>query len=68
MIGDEIEVSEIIEGLTAVMLAPVVLPLAAGINQPLAKKTVKEATAFSQRCKEAVAEAKERFEDVLAEA
>lgn len=65
---DEIEVSEIIEGLTAVMLAPVVLPLAAGINQPLAKKTVKEAIAFSQRCKEAVAEARERFEDVLAEA
>ena len=37
---DEIEVSEIIEGRTTVMLAPVVLPLAAGINQPLAKKTV----------------------------
>ncbi len=65
---DEIEVSEIIEGLTAVMLAPVVLPLAVGINQPLAKKTVKEAIAFSQRCKEAVADAKERFEDVFAEA
>ncbi|NJN11102.1 MAG: DUF5132 domain-containing protein [Richelia sp. RM1_1_1] len=65
---DEIEVSEILEGLTAVMVAPLVLPLAAGINQPLAKKTVKEAIAFSQRCKEAVADAKERFEDVLAEA
>ena len=72
---DEIEVSEIIEGVTAVMLAPIVLPLAAGINQPTAKKTIKEAItklaegiAFSQRCKEAVAEARERFEDVLAEA
>ena len=68
LILQKIEVSEIIEGLTAVILAPVVLPLAAGINQPLAKKTVKEAIAFSQRCKEAVAEARERFEDVLAEA
>ncbi|MGV2827982.1 DUF5132 domain-containing protein [Myxosarcina sp. GI1(2024)] len=65
---DEIEVSEIIEGVTAVMLAPIVLPLAAGINQPTAKKTIKDAIAFSQRCKEAVAEARERFEDVLAEA
>lgn len=64
----EIEVSEIIEGLTAVMVAPVVLPIAVGINQPLAKKTIKEAIAFSQRCKEAVADARERFEDVLAEA
>lgn len=65
---ENIEVSEIVEGLTAVILAPVVLPLAAGIDRPLAKKTLKEAIAFSQRCKQAVAEARERFEDVLAEA
>ncbi len=65
---DEIEVSDIIEGLTAVMLAPVVLPIAAGMNQPLAKKTIKEAIAFSQRCKEALSDARERFEDILAEA
>lgn len=65
---EEIEVQQIIEGLTAVMLAPVVLPLVAGIDRPLAKKTIKEAIAFSQRCKEAVADAKERFEDIVAEA
>lgn len=65
---DEIEILEITEGLTSMILAPIILPVAAALNQPLAKKTVKEAITFSQRCKEALAEAKERIEDVLAEA
>jgi hypothetical protein len=65
---NEIEISEIIEGVTAIMVAPILLPMAAAMNQPLAKKTIKEAIAFSQRCQEAVADAKERIEDILAEA
>jgi hypothetical protein len=64
----ELNSSDLIEGITAVLLAPVVLPIAAGMNQPMAKKTIKDAIAFSQRCKEAVAQAGERFEDLLAEA
>lgn len=60
--------SELMEGIVAVLMAPMVLPIAAGMNQPMAKRTIKDAIAFSQRCKEAVARAGERFEDLLAEA
>jgi hypothetical protein len=65
---EEINVSEVVEGLTAVALAPIVLPLAAGANQPLGKALIKEGLAFSERCQEAVAEARERVEDLMAEA
>ncbi|MGF1478564.1 MAG: DUF5132 domain-containing protein [Cyanophyceae cyanobacterium] len=65
---ENIQVSEVLEGISAVLVAPLVLPLSAGMNQPLAKSMLKEAIAFSQRCQEAVAEARERFEDVVAEA
>lgn len=65
---EHIEVSEMIEGLTAVVLAPIVLPIAAGVSQPFAKTAIKEGIAFSQRCKEAVADARERLEDLMAEA
>lgn len=64
---EEIELSEVMEGLTAIALAPVVLPAAAILDQPLAKAALKEGIAFSQRCQEAVAAAKERLEDVMAE-
>lgn len=66
--GEDIKASEVSERITAVLLAPIVLPLSAGIDQPLVKTTIKEAIAFSQRCQEAVANTRERFEDVMAEA
>jgi hypothetical protein len=65
---EEINVSEVVEGLTAIALAPIILPLAAGANQPLGKALIKEGLAFSERCQEAVAEARERIEDLMAEA
>jgi hypothetical protein len=64
----ELNNSDLLEGVVSVLMAPVVLPIAAGMNQPMAKRTIKDAIAFSQRCKEAVSEAGERFEDLLAEA
>lgn len=65
---ENIDISKIVEGLTAVMVAPVILPAAAAVNQPMVKAAIKEGIAFSERCQEAVAEARERLEDIVAEA
>ncbi|MGF1499802.1 MAG: DUF5132 domain-containing protein [Elainellaceae cyanobacterium] len=64
----DINLSEVLEGLGSVLAAPIVLPAAAVVNQPMVKSAIKEAMAFSERCKEAVAEASERIEDVVVEA
>ncbi|MEB3358791.1 MAG: DUF5132 domain-containing protein [Synechococcales bacterium] len=64
----DINLSEVMEGLGSVLVAPLVLPAAAAVNQPLVKSAIREAIAFSERCKEAVAEASERIEDVVVEA
>lgn len=64
---EEVGVPEIIEGIQALFLAPIVLPVTAGINQPLVKAAIKEGIALSERCKEALAEAGETFDDLAAE-
>lgn len=64
---EEVGVPEIIEGIQALFLAPVVLPITAAINQPLVKAAIKEGIALSERCKEALAEAGETFDDLAAE-
>jgi type II secretory pathway pseudopilin PulG len=61
-----IEVSEVFEGIAAMLLAPVVLPLASAVNQPLVQSALKEGIAFAERCQEAVADAQERLEDTFA--
>jgi len=63
-----VEVSEVVEGVADVLLAPIVLPLASAVNQPLVKNVLKEGIAFSERCQEAVADAQERLEDTFAQA
>ena len=63
----QFDFSKIVEGVTAVMAGPVVLAVAEGINQSLVKSTIKEGIAFSERSQEAMAEARERFEDLVAE-
>jgi hypothetical protein len=63
-----VEVSEVVEGVAAMLLAPIVLPLASAVNQPLVKNALKEGIAFTERCQEAVADAQERLEDTFAEA
>lgn len=62
------EMSEVFEGVAAMLLAPIVLPLASAVNQPLVKNVLKEGIALSERCQEAVADAQERLEDAFAEA
>lgn len=65
--GQEMKMSEVFTGISALLLAPVMLPVAAAIDQPLVKSTLKQALLFSSRCQEAVAIAQERLEDGLAE-
>lgn len=63
-----VDASEVFEGVAAVLIAPIMLPLASAVNQPLVKSVMREGIAFSERCQEAVADAQERLEDTLAEA
>lgn len=63
----QFDFSKIIEGVTAVLVGPVILTVAEGINQPLVKSTIKEGITFSERSQEAIAEVRERFEDLVAE-
>jgi hypothetical protein len=64
---EEVGVPEIVQGITAILLAPIVLPVAAGVKQPLVKEVIKGGIALSERCKEAFAEVEEVFEDLIAE-
>ena len=54
-------------GITAVVLAPIILPVVTRAARPLASAAVKTGMILYERGREAVAEAKEVFEDVVAE-
>ena len=55
-------------GIGAAILAPVVIPLAAGIVKPLLKGTIKGGIILYEKGQEMVAEAGEVVEDLVAEA
>jgi F0F1-type ATP synthase membrane subunit b/b' len=55
-------------GAGVVLLAPVVIPLVAGILRPVAKNVIKGSLLVYDKTKTTVAEAKESIEDVAAEA
>jgi hypothetical protein len=55
-------------GVGVVVLAPVVVPLVAGIGKPLAKAAIKTGITLYDRALEATAEMGEVFEDLVAEA
>ena len=57
----------ILLGITAVVLAPIILPVVTRAARPLASAAVKTGMILYERGREAVAEAKEVFEDVVAE-
>jgi hypothetical protein len=61
-------VSGLLIGIGAAVLAPVVLPILASIAKPVAKAAVKGGIMLYEKGKEAVAEAGEMFEDIVAEA
>lgn len=65
---DAIDFAEIATGLMALAAAPIVLPLAAGMRQPGVRQVVKTGITLAERCKEALAEVGEHFEDLAAEA
>lgn len=55
-------------GAAAVLLAPVILPVAAGVLKSLAKAGIKGGLILVEKGKVAVAEARESIEDLAAEA
>jgi hypothetical protein len=57
-----------LEGLAAVLAAPVVIPLSAATEQPWLREVMKQGMVATERCREAIATAQERFEDLQAEA
>ncbi|KAB8315932.1 DUF5132 domain-containing protein [Tolypothrix campylonemoides VB511288] len=64
---ETLNIPEIVEGITAFVVAPVVFPVAAAVKQPVVQAAIKEGIALSERCKEAVAEAGEVIENLAAE-
>ncbi|MFO1429049.1 MAG: DUF5132 domain-containing protein [Candidatus Competibacteraceae bacterium] len=54
-------------GITAVVLAPIILPVITRTARPLAHAALKTGMIFYERGREAVAEAQEVLEDVIAE-
>jgi Protein of unknown function (DUF5132) len=63
----EFNISEIVESLTGIIFAPVIIPVASAVKQPVVQAAIKGGIAMSERCKEAVAEAVEIWENVAAE-
>lgn len=64
---EAVDVPKMVDGITAVLVGPVILTVSEGINQPTVKAAIKEGIALSERSQEAMAEVRERFEDLVAE-
>ena len=58
----------IIAGIGAVLLAPIVIPVVAGIGKPLAKSIIKGTIVAYEKSRGAFAELGETWEDMVAEA
>lgn len=58
----------IIASIGAVLLAPVILPLVAGVGKPIAKSIIKGGIVAYEKSKGAFAELGETWEDIVAEA
>lgn len=58
----------IIAGIGAVLLAPVVIPVVAGVGKPIAKTLIKGGIVLYEKSKGAFAELGETWEDMVAEA
>jgi hypothetical protein len=67
------ELDEVVEGLgipgiAAIVLLPILIPVAGGVGKSLAKATVKGGIVLYEKGKGVVAEIGETFEDIVAEA
>ncbi|ABA24660.1 conserved hypothetical protein [Trichormus variabilis ATCC 29413] len=58
----------LIAGIGAVLLAPVLIPVVAGIGKPIAKSIIKGSLVAYEKSKGAFAELGETWEDIVAEA
>lgn len=58
----------IIAGIGAILLAPVLIPVVAGIGKPIAKSLVKGGIVAYEKSRGAFAEMGETWEDIIAEA
>jgi hypothetical protein len=58
----------VLVGIGAVLLAPVILPVVAGIGKPIAKSIIKGGMVAYEKSKGAFAELGETWEDMVAEA
>lgn len=58
----------LIAGIGAVILAPVLLPVVAGVGKPLVKSVIKGGIAAYEKTRGALAEVGETWEDMIAEA
>ena len=68
LIEDGLKVgTPIVVGIGALLLAPVVLPVAGTVLRPLIKATVKSGLLLAQKGRELVSEAMESLEDITAE-
>lgn len=57
----------IIAGIGAVLLAPVIIPVVAGVGKPIAKTLIKGSIVAYEKSKGAFAELGETWEDIVAE-
>jgi hypothetical protein len=57
-----------VTGIAAIVLLPVLVPVAAGVGKPLAKATIKGGIVLYEKGKGVIAEVGETLEDLVAEA
>lgn len=60
--------SGIVGGIGGLLLAPVIIPVVAGIGKPIAKSLIKGVIVTYESSKSALAEMRETWEDIIAEA
>lgn len=58
----------IFEGLTAIVLSPVILPIASAMKEPIVQNTIKDSILLSEKCKDAVAQIAATVEKLTLEA
>jgi hypothetical protein len=58
---------KVFEGLTAIVLSPVILPVASAMKQPGVQNTIKEGILLSDKVKDAIAEMGETWEKIIGE-
>lgn len=64
----EIETAQIIQGLTAVVLAPIIFPVAATVSHPVTQAVLKQGIILAEKVQEATAQTEEILTDLVAEA